>query len=62
LNLRTAIDTAFRKRVQDVQSVDRMIGSIETTLAKDGVSKETDIVFSSDNGYHMGEYRPTRER
>jgi arylsulfatase A-like enzyme len=53
----TAIDTAFRKRVQDVQSVDRMIGSIEATLAKDGVSKETDIVFSSDNGYHMGEYR-----
>ena len=53
----TAIDTAFRKRVQAVQAVDRMIGSVEDTLAKAGVSGDTDIVFSSDNGYHMGEYR-----
>ena len=53
----TAIDTAFRKRVQDVQSVDRMIASVEATLAKAGVANDTDIVFSSDNGYHMGEYR-----
>jgi arylsulfatase A-like enzyme len=51
------IDTIFRKRVQDVQSVDRMIGSLESTLAKAGVANDTDIVFSSDNGYHLGEYR-----
>lgn len=51
------IDTAFRKRVQAVQAVDRMIASIEATLTKAGVSGDTDIVFSSDNGYHMGEYR-----
>ncbi len=51
------IDTAFRKRVQDVQSVDRMIGTLQTSLAKAGVARDTDIVFSSDNGYHLGEYR-----
>lgn len=53
------IDTAFRKRVQDVQSVDRMIASVEQTLQHDGIAGNTDIFFSSDNGYHMGEYRLT---
>jgi N-acetylglucosamine-6-sulfatase len=53
----TAIDTAFRKRVQAVQSVDRMIGSLRATLTKAGVAERTVVVFSSDNGYHMGEYR-----
>jgi N-acetylglucosamine-6-sulfatase len=51
------IDTDFRKRVQDVQSVDRMIANLEATLTKTGQASNTDIVFSSDNGYHMGEYR-----
>jgi arylsulfatase A-like enzyme len=53
----TAIDVDFRKRVQAVQSVDRMIGSLQMALRKAGVAGNTDIVFSSDNGYHMGEYR-----
>ncbi len=53
----TRIDTAFRKRVQAVQSVDRMIASLQSALTKAGVADSTDIVFSSDNGYHMGEYR-----
>ncbi len=53
------INKAFRKRVQSVQAVDRMIGSLEATLAKARVAGSTDIVFSSDNGYHMGEYRLT---
>jgi arylsulfatase A-like enzyme len=54
---KAAIDTAFRKRAQAVQSVDRMVGSIQDTLTKTGVARDTIIVFSSDNGYHMGEYR-----
>jgi len=51
------IDAGFLHRVQDVQSVDRMIGNLQDTLTKAGVAERTDIVFSSDNGYHMGEYR-----
>lgn len=51
------IDTDFRKRVQDVQSVDRMIGALEQTLQQAGVAGDTDVFFSSDNGYHMGEFR-----
>jgi len=42
-----------------VQAVDRMIASLQDTLTKAGVAGNTDIVFSSDNGYHMGEYRLT---
>ena len=51
------IDTQFRMRAQAVQAVDRMIGSIRETLAATGVTGDTYLVFSSDNGYHMGEYR-----
>jgi N-acetylglucosamine-6-sulfatase len=51
------IDSVFRLRAQDVQSVDRMIGSIEQTLAADGIAQNTYIVFSSDNGLHTGEYQ-----
>ncbi|MEV6846021.1 sulfatase [Actinoplanes sp. NPDC051411] len=53
----SAIDTAFRKRVQAVQAVDRMIGSLESTLDRAGVADHTVVVFTSDNGYHMGEHR-----
>jgi N-acetylglucosamine-6-sulfatase len=51
------IDRVFRKRAQDVQSIDRMITSVEATLKADRILKNTYIVFSSDNGLHTGEYR-----
>ena len=51
------IDTSFRKRAQAVQAVDDLIGTIRTAVAKAGVADNTYLVFSSDNGYHMGEYR-----
>ncbi|HET6871283.1 MAG TPA: sulfatase-like hydrolase/transferase [Solirubrobacteraceae bacterium] len=51
------INWAFRRRVQAVQAVDRMIGQIELTLSSDGLSGSTYLVFSSDNGLHTGEYR-----
>jgi N-acetylglucosamine-6-sulfatase len=46
----------WQLRVEDVQSVDRMIGHLERTLAQEGQLKNTVIAFSSDNGYHLGEY------
>ncbi|MHB8235185.1 MAG: sulfatase family protein [Solirubrobacteraceae bacterium] len=51
------IDAKFRRRAQAVQAVDRMIGQIQARLAADGVARDTYIVFSSDNGLHMGEHR-----
>jgi N-acetylglucosamine-6-sulfatase len=39
------------------QAVDDLIGNIEATLQARGLADNTYIVFSSDNGYHMGEHR-----
>jgi len=51
-----AIDKFFRMRAQSVLAVDRMIGEIRAMLAAAGEYDNTYVVFSSDNGFHMGEY------
>src|SRR5208337_3325351 len=55
----TSIDRDFRKRVQSVLAVDAMIGELQAMVASIGQSDNTYFIFSSDNGYHMGEYRLT---
>jgi N-acetylglucosamine-6-sulfatase len=50
----------FRKRAQSVEAVDDLVGRIRATLASRGLSQDTYIVFSSDNGFHMGEHRLTQ--
>jgi N-acetylglucosamine-6-sulfatase len=51
------LDQAYLLRAQAVQSVDAMIGRIEAALSANGLSADTYLVFSSDNGLHTGEYR-----
>ncbi len=51
------IDTDFRKRAQSVLAIDTMIGELQATVAAIGATDNTYFVFSSDNGYHMGEHR-----
>jgi arylsulfatase A-like enzyme len=51
------IDGSFRKRAQSVQAVDVMIGKLQQAVAAIGAADNTYFVFSSDNGYHMGEHR-----
>jgi arylsulfatase A-like enzyme len=51
------IDRAFRRRARSVLAVDDMLARIEARLSADGLRDNTYIVFSSDNGYHTGEYR-----
>jgi N-acetylglucosamine-6-sulfatase len=53
------IDETFRDRVRTVQAVDRMIGRLQRRLRALGVERNTYIVFSSDNGYHLGQHRLT---
>ena len=51
------IDTTYDKRVEADLSVDDMIGHLEAELQAKGEARDTYFIFSSDNGYHMGEYR-----
>jgi len=51
------IDVDFRKRAQSVLAVDKMIGELQAAVATIGQASNTYFVFSSDNGYHMGEHR-----
>jgi N-acetylglucosamine-6-sulfatase len=53
-------DYAYGKRIAAVQSVDRMIGHLEDKLAATGQLKNTVFVFSSDNGYHLGQHGLSR--
>ncbi|GAB7044068.1 hypothetical protein JCM9533A_79190 [Catenuloplanes niger JCM 9533] len=53
------IDDAYRKRAQSVLSIDRMIGGLRAALVETGVADDTVLVFSSDNGFHLGQYRLT---
>ncbi|HEX7292221.1 MAG TPA: sulfatase [Conexibacter sp.] len=53
------IDATFRDRVRSVQAVDRMIGRLLRRLRALGVARNTYVVFSSDNGFHLGQHRLT---
>lgn len=47
----------YQERVEDDYSIDNLLGHIRSELQAAGVARNTYIVFSSDNGFHMGEYR-----
>jgi N-acetylglucosamine-6-sulfatase len=53
------IDRYYRLRAQSVESVDALVARVEARLRALGLLKRTYIVFSSDNGYHMGQHRLT---
>ena len=54
------IDAIYRRRAQAVEAVDTLVGDVEATLAARHELNNTYIVFSSDNGYHLGQHRLTR--
>jgi arylsulfatase A-like enzyme len=51
------MDRWFRKRVRAVQAIDRMVGGLQRRIRARGLASDTYFVFSSDNGFHMGEHR-----
>lgn len=53
------MEEEFRNRVRSDKGIDDMIGALRKTLVDLGVDKNTYIIFTSDNGYHMGEYSMT---
>jgi N-acetylglucosamine-6-sulfatase len=50
------LDAGYRERAQASASVDDMLAGLEATLDRTGQTANTEIVFSSDNGYHMGQH------
>jgi arylsulfatase A-like enzyme len=51
------LERLYRKRIQSLQAVDEMVANFVTQLDALGQLDNTYIVFTSDNGYHLGEHR-----
>jgi N-acetylglucosamine-6-sulfatase len=53
-------DKYHAKRLSSLQAVDEAIANIHKALSETGVLAKTYIVFTSDNGFHLGEHRLRR--
>jgi arylsulfatase A-like enzyme len=51
------IDRTFRQRIRSVQVLDANVGALVRRLEAQGTLDNTYVVFTSDNGYNMGEHR-----
>jgi N-acetylglucosamine-6-sulfatase len=52
-----AIDALYRKQRQSLQAVDEAVAALVQALQETGELANTYIVFTSDNGFHMGQHR-----
>ena len=50
------LDDRYRRRLRSLLAVDEMVASLIETLDAAGALENTYIVFTSDNGYHLGEH------
>ncbi|KAI7896354.1 alkaline-phosphatase-like protein [Mucor mucedo] len=50
-------DETYRNRLRALQSVDEMVGTIFEELEKSGELDNTFVIYSADNGYHLGQHR-----
>jgi arylsulfatase A-like enzyme len=51
------LDRQYRLRVLSMQAVDEMIADLIGTLEQTGQLARTYIIFTSDNGFHLGQHR-----
>ncbi|KAI0016802.1 arylsulfatase [Xylariomycetidae sp. FL0641] len=54
---RTFVDGEFRRRAQALTGIDEMVADIVAKLEEKGVMENTYIIYTSDNGYHLGQHR-----
>lgn len=54
-NAKKDFEQAYILRVQSSKGIDDMIGDVRRKLERLGLSANTYVIFTSDNGYHMGE-------
>lgn len=57
-----AIQAYHQKRTRALRAVDDMVALLARTLAETGQLSRTFIVYTSDNGFHMGEHRIVRQK
>ncbi|XP_058833456.1 N-acetylglucosamine-6-sulfatase-like [Topomyia yanbarensis] len=50
------IDIIYRKRWQSLMAVDEMVAAIVELLDNENIIDNTYFVYTSDNGYHMGQF------
>ncbi|MEA2564189.1 MAG: hypothetical protein QOH06_5693 [Acidobacteriota bacterium] len=51
------IDALYRKQVLSLQAIDEAVAALIETLRETGQLDNTFIVFTSDNGFHLGQHR-----
>jgi arylsulfatase A-like enzyme len=51
------IDGHYKKRAQSLQAVDRGVAGLVQQLKSSGQYDNTEIIFTSDNGFHLGQHR-----
>ncbi|KPM40234.1 Arylsulfatase [Neonectria ditissima] len=51
------IDDYYRARLQSLQAVDELVEQVVTQLDDAGLLDDTYIIYSSDNGFHLGQHR-----
>ncbi len=51
------VDALYRRRLQSLQAVDRAIATLVKTLRRNRQLRDTYVVFTSDNGFHLGQHR-----
>jgi len=51
------IDETFRKRIRSLQVLDQTVARLVQELKDQGTLDNTYLIFTSDNGYHMGNHR-----
>jgi N-acetylglucosamine-6-sulfatase len=50
-------DEWYRNRLRTLQAVDEMVAGLAARLKKHGIMEDTYLIFSTDNGYHVGQHR-----
>lgn len=51
------LDELYRARLRVVAGLDDMVGEIVARLEKHGILDNTHIIYTTDNGYHIGQHR-----
>ncbi len=51
------VDDLYRRRIRALQAVNRAVTQLVSELRADGQLDNTYFVFTSDNGFHLGEHR-----